>query len=41
MLIPFYIFTYENGFTEYNNDGKKLEELKAEYPEILGRLDSL
>ena len=41
MLIPFYIFTHENGFPEYDNDGKKLGELKAEYHEILERLDSL
>lgn len=41
MLIPFYIFTHENGFPEYDSEKKKLEELKAEYHEILERLDSL
>ncbi len=29
MLIPFYIFSYENSFPEYNIDEKKLEELKV------------
>ncbi len=35
MLIPFYIFSYENSFPEYNIDEKKLEELKAEYQSVL------
>ncbi len=41
MLIPFYIFSHENRFPEYNNNGQKLAELKAEYQEILERLDEL
>ncbi|HBI62921.1 MAG TPA: hypothetical protein DDY31_17240 [Lachnospiraceae bacterium] len=41
MLIPFYIFSYENNFPEYNSNAQKLEELKAEYQVILHRLDEL
>ena len=41
MLIPFYIFSHENSFPEYNNNGQKLEELKAEYQFILEKLDEL
>lgn len=41
MLIPFYIFSHEKRFSEYNSNGKKLEELKAEYQVILERLDEL
>ncbi|MEY8433393.1 hypothetical protein AALC75_23375 [Lachnospiraceae bacterium 48-42] len=41
MLIPFYIFSHEKGFPEYNNNEQKLAELKAEYQEILKRLDEL
>ena len=41
MLIPFYIFSYENCFPEYNGNGQRLEELKAEYQDILERLDGL
>ncbi len=41
MLIPFYIFSHENSFPEYNSNGQKLEELKAEYQVILERLDEL
>lgn len=41
MLIPFYIFSHEKSFSEYNSNGQKLEELKAEYQEILERLDEL
>lgn len=40
-LIPFYIFTHESRFKEYNLDKDKLERLKAEYIEIIKRLDSL
>ena len=39
MLIPFYIFSHEKSFPEYNSNGQKLEELKAEYQVILERLD--
>ena len=41
MLIPFYIFSHEKSFPEYNSNEQKLEELKAEYQEILERLDGL
>ena len=41
MLIPFYIFSHENSFPEYNINEQKLEELKTEYQVILERLDEL
>ena len=41
MLIPFYIFSHEKSFPEYNSNEQKLEELKAEYQVILERLDGL
>lgn len=41
LLIPFYIFSYEKNFSEYNSSGQKLEELKSEYQDILERLDGL
>ena len=41
MLIPFYIFSHEKGFSEYNCNERKLAELKAEYQKILERLDEL
>lgn len=41
LLIPFYIFSYEKSFPEYNSSGQKLEELKSEYQDILERLDGL
>ncbi len=41
MLIPFYIFSHEKYFPEYNSNGQKLAELKAEYQKILERLDIL
>ncbi len=41
MLIPFYIFSHEKQFPEYNNNERKLAELKAEYQEILEHLDEL
>lgn len=41
MLIPFYIFSHEKSFSEYNSNGQKLEKLKAEYQNILERLDKL
>ncbi len=39
MLIPFYIFSHERSFSEYNSNERRLEELKAEYRRILERLD--
>ncbi len=41
MLIPFYIFSHENSFPEYNSNEQKLKKLKAEYQVILERLDGL
>lgn len=41
MLIPFYIFSDEKSFPEYNSNEQKLTELKAEYQKILERLDEL
>ena len=41
MLIPFYIFSHENSFPEYNSNEQKLEKLKAEYQVILEKLDGL
>ncbi len=41
MLIPFYIFSHEKSFPEYNSNEQKLEGLKAEYQVILERLDEL
>ena len=41
MLVPFYIFSHEKSFPEYNSNGQKLEELKAEYQVIQERLDGL
>ncbi|RRK31588.1 hypothetical protein EBB54_09630 [Schaedlerella arabinosiphila] len=41
MLIPFYIFSHEKSFPEYNSNEQKLAELKAEYRIILERLDEL
>ena len=41
LLLPFYIFSHEENFPEYNTNEQKLEELKAEYQLILERLDEL
>lgn len=41
LLIPFYIFSYEKDFKVYNSNEQKLEELRAEYQDILRRLDEL
>ena len=41
MLIPFYIFSHEKSFPEYNSNEQKLEKLKAEYRRILEKLDGL
>ena len=41
ILIPFYLFSHEKSFPEYNSNEQKLAELKAEYQEILERLDEL
>ena len=39
-LIPFYIFSHESWFAEYDKDEDKLEMLKSEYTEIVNRLDA-
>jgi len=41
LLIPFYIFSHEKSFPEYNNNEQKLTELKSEYQKILVKLDEL
>lgn len=41
MLIPFYIFTHENRFKEYNNDKQELAKLQEEYQKIRNRLEEL
>ncbi|MCI9486775.1 MAG: hypothetical protein HFI64_07320 [Lachnospiraceae bacterium] len=41
LLIPFYIFSHEKRFPEYNDNEEKLSELKAEYHTILDRLDEM
>lgn len=40
-LIPFYIFSHESRFEEYNKDAGKLNNLKKEYMVIAGRLENL
>lgn len=39
LLLPFYIFTYESRFSEYNECENKLKELKQVYRDILERLE--
>lgn len=41
LLIPFYIFSHEKNLKVYNSNERKLAELKAEYQDILKRLDKL
>lgn len=41
LLIPFHIFSHEKNFEVYNNNEQRMEELKAEYQDILERLDRL
>ncbi len=41
LLIPFYIFSHEKDFSIYNSNEQRLEELRAEYQDILKRLDKL
>ncbi len=41
MLLPFYIFSHEKDFPEYNSSEHRLAELTAEYRKILARLDDL
>lgn len=41
LLIPFYIFSKEAEFAEYERNPAKLDTLKKEYQEIIERLDKL
>mgnify|MGYP001145068695 CR=1 FL=1 len=41
MLIPFYIFSHEKSFPEYNSNEQKLSGLKDEYRKIIEQLDKL
>ncbi len=41
MLIPFYIFSYEDSFPDYNSSSRRLAGLQNEYREILDRLNRL
>lgn len=41
MLIPFYIFSHEKSFPEYNSHEQRLEGLKAEHHIILEKLEEL
>ena len=41
MLIPFYIFSREAEFSQYETDSAKLETLKDEYRTIIECLDKL
>ena len=41
LLIPFYIFSHEKRFPEYNDNEEKLSELKTEYHTILDGLDKM
>lgn len=40
-LIPFYIFSHEDCFAEYEKDATKLELLKQEYVQIKASLEGL
>ena len=40
-LIPFYIFSHERRFKEYNGDKGKLGELQREYKDITDRIEQL
>ncbi len=40
-LIPFYIFSHESRFKEYNGDKDKLRELQSEYKDIADRIEKL
>lgn len=37
LLLPFYIFSHEKNFPEYNSNEQKLEELKKEYMKQRGQ----
>ena len=41
LLVPFYIFSHEKRFVEYERDAEKLEELQEEYAQIRSMLEEL
>ena len=41
LLIPFFIFSFEPDFSEYDDDEEKLGNLKGVYRKIIERLDQL
>lgn len=41
LLLPFYIFTFEADFKEYETNDEKLKALKAEFQSIIDRLEQL
>ncbi len=41
LMIPFYIFSHEKRFEEYEKDGTKLRALKKEYEQINNKLEEL
>ena len=41
LLLPFYIFSHEDRFAEYETDAAKLRGLQAEYAEIRNRLEGM
>ena len=41
MLIPFYIFTHEKNFKDYESNKVRLDEFKKEYQKIADRLENL
>ena len=40
-LIPFYIFSHEKRFDEYNTDKEKLDDLKTEYKYMIDKLEEM
>ena len=41
LLVPFYIFSHEKRFVEYERDAEKPEELQEEYAQIRSMLEEL
>ena len=41
LLVPFYIFSHEKRFVEYERDAEKLGELQEEYAQIRSMLEEL
>lgn len=40
-MIPFYIFSHESQFEEYEKDKTKLKSLQEEYEQIKNKLEEL